>query len=402
MANLFLHVELQPGDLAKAKEFSTRLFEMTARFRLRMLLVGLFVCAASVTGVADGPVSPLYLTGIESRGGANVYRIKVVQSGSVINAWDEVGSEPEVYKTFESAIAVSSSIKTLGGTICTGACDPYFPIYVAEYTLVGAFVGSSTLSAVPLHSPGQRDYLYDGTTDGSHNYALGTLTRNVYSFDSNWGNATILFTLPALPSSGLWLGITYDPSNNSLWVSGHNWSVVKNYTIGGTLLSEFNLDNTSFGGLATGLALDPADQTLWIVRENTFSGFAVRLEQYSKQGGLLGWTSDPALQNFDSVGAEFPLSGPPATPQAAIRLLKQDVETLLNGGRLTPDQADGLRDKLNAATASLDRGNTRAACNQLRAFLNQVNAFINTGILTSVEGQKLINAASAIRTQIGC
>ena len=77
-----------------------------------------------------------------------------------------------------------------------------------------------------------------------------------------------------------------------------------------------------------------------------------------------------------------------------------DVGSLLEEGLLTQDQADGLIDKLGAAVASMNRGNTRAACNQLHAFTNQVNAFINAGILLQDKGQELIDAAEAVREQI--
>lgn len=68
------------------------------------------------------------------------------------------------------------------------------------------------------------------------------------------------------------------------------------------------------------------------------------------------------------------------------------------------------RSTLNASTAGVsfrerardENGNTRAACNQLRAFLNQVDAFINAGVLPPDKGQELIDAAQAVRNQIGC
>jgi hypothetical protein len=94
------------------------------------------------------------------------------------------------------------------------------------------------------------------------------------------------------------------------------------------------------------------------------------------------------------------------TPQHRIELLRDDVEVLLERGLLTQDQADGLMDKLEAAIASLNGGNTGAACSQLHAFINQVNAFLNAGILPPDEGEALIDGlvygAEAIRDQIGC
>ncbi|WP_179865948.1 hypothetical protein [Bacillus pseudomycoides] len=46
--------------------------------------------------------------------------------------------------------------------------------------------------------------------------------------------------------------------------------------------------------------------------------------------------------------------------------------------------------------------NLNAACNQLQAFINEVNGLINAGVLTSTQGQPLIDCATLIRNQIGC
>ena len=57
--------------------------------------------------------------------------------------------------------------------------------------------------------------------------------------------------------------------------------------------------------------------------------------------------------------------------------------------------------KLNAAIASLLRGNTAAACNQLAAFQNEAQAQSGKA-LTSAQALQLIGAAAAIRSQLGC
>ena len=90
------------------------------------------------------------------------------------------------------------------------------------------------------------------------------------------------------------------------------------------------------------------------------------------------------------------------TPQNAVDLLAGDVETLLDAGTLTQNQADALVNKLAQIMAKLNQGQTAAACNQLQAFINQVNAFKNSGALPANKAQALINAAQAIRNQLGC
>ncbi len=88
-------------------------------------------------------------------------------------------------------------------------------------------------------------------------------------------------------------------------------------------------------------------------------------------------------------------------PQEAAAVLADEVVALLDAGALTQDQADGLTGKLAAAIATLDSGNTRAASNQLGAFINQVKAFINARKLSPQEGQALIDAAEGIRVGVG-
>jgi bacillolysin len=265
-------------------------------------------CTATFTaGSSSGPVSPLYLTGTRFGGGLpSVNTIRVVHGTTVVNSWPATGG-------YETALAVTSSVKALGGTVCSGGCDGVVPIYTASYSLAGAAAGTAALGSVPMASPSQRDYLYDGTTDGTHHYALGMLTNNVYRFDANWENATVLFTVGS--PGGLLMGISYDPDTDSLWVSGYNTVAVRNYSMTGILLGSFSLLSEAGGGagLGLGLALDTADDTLWIGRYSAAEGHVY--QQYSKQGALLGWMKYPNMQDFESSGAEFALT-PGAVPSA--------------------------------------------------------------------------------------
>jgi hypothetical protein len=49
---------------------------------------------------------------------------------------------------------------------------------------------------------------------------------------------------------------------------------------------------------------------------------------------------------------------------------------------------------------NLNKDKPNVALNNLNAFVNQVYSFIDEGVLTSEEGQSLIDAAEAIRYQI--
>jgi len=78
------------------------------------------------------------------------------------------------------------------------------------------------------------------------------------------------------------------------------------------------------------------------------------------------------------------------------------VEALITAGTLTQNQGAGLIDKLEEVSAKLDSGESGAACNQLNAFINQVNSFIKNRSLTQTQGQALIEAANALKTNLGC
>lgn len=88
--------------------------------------------------------------------------------------------------------------------------------------------------------------------------------------------------------------------------------------------------------------------------------------------------------------------------QEQILDLINEVNELYNADVLSEGHTNSLIVKLNAAIDSLNIGQENAACNQLKAFINEVNGLINAGVLTSTQGQPLIDCATLIRNQIGC
>ncbi|HEB36271.1 hypothetical protein LCGC14_1091550 [marine sediment metagenome] len=78
------------------------------------------------------------------------------------------------------------------------------------------------------------------------------------------------------------------------------------------------------------------------------------------------------------------------------------VENLINTGVLSQQQGNGLIAKLNEATKNLnkDKPNKRVACNKLSDSIDQVNAYINSGKLTPIQGQALIDAANDIINEL--
>ena len=79
-----------------------------------------------------------------------------------------------------------------------------------------------------------------------------------------------------------------------------------------------------------------------------------------------------------------------------------EVEDLVTGGSVNQGLGNSLIQKLEAAIARLDQGNTGAGCGQLQAFVNQVNDLVATGELTVEEGETLIDLADDAITAADC
>lgn len=88
---------------------------------------------------------------------------------------------------------------------------------------------------------------------------------------------------------------------------------------------------------------------------------------------------------------------PTETPSSQI----QDLINCVHSLPLEQGITNSLVVKLNAAIASLLRGNTVATCNQLAAFQNDAQAQSGKA-LTASQAAQLIGAAAAIRSQLGC
>jgi len=230
---------------------------------------------AQAPPAGSGPVSKLYLTAGEQ--GHNF----IIQGSTVTQSNVAVGKE--------YAIAVSGDVRTLipSSEGSTGGAN-----YDLNFTDTGGRY-TSTFN------------FFDGTTDGTHNYSVNYNigSENVYQTDRNWQTPVALFQVPEA-----YLGITYDRTNNSLWISNFNGTTVSDYSLTGTLLSSFN---TTFSSI-TCLALDPADNTLWIGSQSTEGTFY----QYSKGGVFLQSDTYAALANQNTLGGEFNTAAP-AVPEVS-------------------------------------------------------------------------------------
>jgi hypothetical protein len=192
-------------------------------------------------------------------------------------------------------IAVTGTVRTLGAAL--GEIG-------AEYTLTGTLTGPTYSNPIPRANI----FFGDGATDGVlHNYSWDFGFGEAYQFDLDWSHPVKLFALGFSPTR-TYLGITYDPSNDSLWISSYfGTGIVENRAKDGTLLSSFTV---AHGGNVA-LALDPADNTLWLRHDGIPGHDPLVFEQYSKGGTLLGTQAYPSIDGDRILGGEF---GAPALP----------------------------------------------------------------------------------------
>ncbi len=84
------------------------------------------------------------------------------------------------------------------------------------------------------------------------------------------------------------------------------------------------------------------------------------------------------------------------TPQQAIIDLQDDVQSLVTGGSLSRGQGNTLNGMLADAIGKLDRGQPRSAVNNLNSFISRVQSYIVRGVLTTGEGQPLMDTTNRI------
>jgi hypothetical protein len=254
-------------DLGSQSQRTQKQLAGAGRHGTILAVIGLLAAAGSA--LAAGPTSTLYLTAGDQGLNARIL------GGTTVAV-----TSPQAFPGLlgESAIAVS------GTSIRTGH-NGLYPGSGGIYDLNFAYTGPA------LGGPGNT--VYDGTTDGLHNYGVSYSTGTVLRYDLYWGSPEPIFT--AAGSNPV--GIAYDASNNSLWTSDFGSGWVRDWSLSGTLLSSFDT------GLGEGfsLAFDQADNTLWLMSSQN-SGL---ISQFSTTGTFLETVDFGSTANY--LGAEFSL-----------------------------------------------------------------------------------------------
>jgi hypothetical protein len=198
-------------------------------------------------------------------------RFHVIKGGVLLRSWSPAAGTAQ----YQYPIVVTNTIRTMGANVSEIG---------AEYDLSGNdLVTRFTHPAGPSRS-------WDGTTDGTSHFAIDS-AGGVYRFDRNWANPVLLFNAGGIGS------LTYDPTNNSMWVSQFSTTNIVNYTLSGNVISTFSTGHTQ----NMALALDHADGTLWLHDRTTQGTF----EQWSRTGTRLSRLAVAGMNTQNALGGEM-------------------------------------------------------------------------------------------------
>jgi hypothetical protein len=242
--------------------------------------------------IAQGPSSPYYLTD----GGTPGPVLQVVQGGAIVDSWS--------INPYTSALAVTDTVK-----VYTNRPSSSIHGDGMEYTLAGTPTGVTyPWQPWPDEDLFESGTLLDGGTDGvAYNYAAEFEEyQRIWRYDLDWKTPVPLFSTPVNT-----IGITYDRSAGTLWIS-QDEGKIQQVTTTGDVLSEFD---PGFGRW-TALAWEPATDTLW-----AHSLLTDILRQWSKDGTLLQEVTVPGLSQNGITGGEFSMVPEPSSLVLSIFVL---------------------------------------------------------------------------------
>jgi hypothetical protein len=236
--------------------------------------IGLFAFVQILPASSIGPIGVYYATDFSS---GTIYAIR----------GNSVAQTAEVDPPYEGPIAVlpNETVAT------TGYFSPRPGITAQGATYTG--VPGLILTPSGATAAQQLSVAYDGTTNGTQNFAVDQNSGGVYSFGLDWSDPQPIFTTGGADDSV----ITYEAANNSLWIQNEDNLTLTDYTLAGAVVSSFTPAATGHEGLA--LAMD-VDGTLW------FSDYGTNtLEHYATDGTNLGSFTFTNLDGATTLGAPF-------------------------------------------------------------------------------------------------
>jgi len=250
-------------------------------------LLAVALVAESAQASQVGPIGTYYLTDYSNRINGQSTLDAIQGNNIVLN--------PSISQYQEGPIAVfpgQNVVRTTG----------------YQYGGVGGEYGtvpSLTVSPTgPTYTNNWNGRLFDSsTTNGSVNFLVnqGDVPYGaVYSVSTTFsGPLNLLFTTNDSEDSG----ITYDATNNSLWIQDLVTGVITDYSLSGAVITSFatigGLNNDGYS--ATALAMD-VDHTLWFddygagtIEHYTTTGIYLGSASYAGLGYALGGQIGPAV-----------------------------------------------------------------------------------------------------------
>jgi len=143
--------------------------------------------------------------------------------------------------------------------------------------------------------------LLDGTTDGTHYYAIQCCsggTNYVWQADAQWQNFTRLFALPGNNAS-----IAYNTARNSFYINSFGTNLYE-YSLTGTLLNTYTTASRY-----SGLSYDEATNTLYAYNLTTTR----QVDHLALDGSVLDTYANSAI-NGNIYGGEMNMVGNAAPP----------------------------------------------------------------------------------------
>jgi hypothetical protein len=134
--------------------------------------------------------------------------------------------------------------------------------------------------------------MLDGTTDGANNYSSVWSSTGVVITDEFFQDGSVLFD----PGFSI-IGITYDPTDNTLWVISDDDSSIYQFALDGTQLSSFD---AALPDRDCCLAYDPVNDSLWIGLNGSNT-----LYEFAKDGTQLDSVTIAGWSPSNQWGAEI-------------------------------------------------------------------------------------------------